>query len=86
MACKSLGMNNTSKRSKGRAFAVNVLKTLEAPMRSSREPGYRSLDGLRADNDAVLWYWRVTAVASSVMILGGYVWFSVWFCRGSTRN
>lgn len=69
---QEFGMN-ISRRSKGRAFAVKVLQTLEAPMRSSQEPSYRSLDGLRADKDAVLWYWRVTAVASSVMILGGYV-------------
>ena len=51
---------------------MNVLKTLEAPMRT-REPSYRSLEGLHADKDAITWYWRVTAVASSIMILGGYV-------------
>lgn len=52
---------------------VNVLKTLEAPMRSRAQSSYRSLDGLHADRDAVTWYWRLTALASSIMILGGYV-------------
>jgi hypothetical protein len=64
---------NRSRKSRARSFAVNVLRTLEAPMRSQGQ-SYRSLDGLHADRDAVAWYWKLTAVASSIMILGGYVY------------
>lgn len=74
---------NTSKRSKGRKFAVDVLKLLEAPMRSPA-PSYRNLDGLHADRDAVTWYWRVTAVASSIMILGGYLMLPATYVDPST--
>jgi hypothetical protein len=62
---------NRSRKSRARSFAVNVLRTLEAPMRSQGQ-SYRSLDGLHADRDVVAWYWKLTAVASSIMILGGY--------------
>ena len=65
---------------------MNVLKTLEAPMRT-REPSYRSLEGLHADKDAITWYWRVTAVASSIMILGGYVCQSnAWESAGKVTS
>ncbi len=38
-----------------------------------RGQNYKTLDGLHEDRDAVAWYWRMLAVASSFMLLGGYV-------------
>ncbi|KAK3044252.1 hypothetical protein LTS18_001781, partial [Coniosporium uncinatum] len=39
----------------------------------SRRHGYKNLDDLYTERDAVSWYWRVIALAASWMILAGYL-------------
>jgi len=38
-----------------------------------RAQSYRTIDGTAADRDAVPWYWRIIAVGTFFMILGGYL-------------
>ncbi|KAK5128180.1 hypothetical protein LTR08_004084 [Meristemomyces frigidus] len=44
-----------------------------------RAQSYRNLDGVNAGRDAVSWYWRMVAVGSSIMILGGYLMLPATF-------
>ncbi|KAF2161201.1 hypothetical protein M409DRAFT_28243 [Zasmidium cellare ATCC 36951] len=44
-----------------------------------RAQSYHTLDGLSAGRDAVAWYWRLVAVGSSFMILGGYLMLPATF-------
>jgi len=50
----------------------------------SRSQTYHSLDGLQADRDAVTWYWRLTAAASSTMILGGFLMLPATYVKVDT--
>jgi hypothetical protein len=50
----------------------------------SRAQSYRNLDGLQADRDAVNWYWRLTAAASSTMILGGFLMLPATYVKVDT--
>lgn len=50
----------------------------------SRSQSYRNLDGLQADRDAVTWYWRLTAAASSTMILGGFLMLPATYVKVDT--
>jgi hypothetical protein len=50
----------------------------------SRAQSYRNLDGLQADRDAVNWYWRLTAAASSTMILGGFLMLPATYVKADT--
>lgn len=55
-----------------KASRLDVLKRLRAQVRP-RAQSYRTIDGLSAERDAVPWYWRLVAIGSSVLLLGGYV-------------
>ena len=50
----------------------------------SRAQSYRNVDGLQADRDAVNWYWRLTAAASSTMILGGFLMLPATYVKVDT--
>ncbi|KAH9821999.1 hypothetical protein Tdes44962_MAKER04896 [Teratosphaeria destructans] len=44
-----------------------------------RAQSYRTIDGIRTNRDAVPWYWRMVAAASSLMILGGFLMLPATF-------
>lgn len=44
-----------------------------------RGQSYRNIDGISAERDAVPWYWRMVAIGSSFMILGGYLMLPATF-------
>ncbi|KAK4542688.1 hypothetical protein LTR36_006260 [Oleoguttula mirabilis] len=44
-----------------------------------RGQSYRNIDGVTAERDAVSWYWRLVAIGSSFMILGGYLMLPATF-------
>lgn len=44
-----------------------------------RAQNYRTLEGITAERDAVSWYWRLVAMGSSIMILGGYLMLPATF-------
>jgi hypothetical protein len=44
-----------------------------------RGRSYTTIDGITADRDAVPWYWRLVAIGSSFMILGGFLMLPATF-------
>ena len=44
-----------------------------------RAQSYRTLAGMSTDRDGTPWYWRMVALGSSVMILGGYLMLPATF-------
>lgn len=63
---------NTPFTTEAQSSTLDALKRLRAPGRP-RAQSYRTLDGLSAARDNVAWYWRLVAVVSSFMILGGFL-------------
>ncbi|KAK3634630.1 hypothetical protein LTR56_015210 [Elasticomyces elasticus] len=44
-----------------------------------RAQSYRTIDGITRDRDDVPWYWRILAIGTSFVILGGYLMLPVTF-------
>ncbi|TKA59679.1 hypothetical protein B0A55_13024 [Friedmanniomyces simplex] len=44
-----------------------------------RAQSYRTIDGISQERDNVAWYWRMIALGSSFVILGGYLMLPVTF-------
>lgn len=63
-----------------KSSTLDAIKRIRAPGRP-RVQSYRTLDGLLAGRDAVAWYWRSVGIASSFLILGGFLMLPVTFER-----
>ncbi|KAK0811332.1 hypothetical protein LTR57_006754 [Friedmanniomyces endolithicus] len=54
------------------------MKRMGAPMRR-RAQSYRTFDGISQERENVAWYWRMIALGSSFVILGGYLMLPITF-------
>ncbi|KAI5359119.1 hypothetical protein Slin14017_G100210 [Septoria linicola] len=63
---------------RAKSSTLDAFKRLRAPGRP-RAQSYRTIDGLSAGRDAVAWYWRLVGIASSFMILGGFLMLPATF-------
>ena len=52
---------------------LDALKRLRVPKRPRAQSYRTTIDGLNTEKDAVSWYWRLLAVGSIFLILGGCV-------------
>lgn len=48
-------------------------------MRRRRAGSYRTIDGITQERENVSWYWRMVALGSSFIILGGYLMLPITF-------
>ncbi|EME86021.1 uncharacterized protein MYCFIDRAFT_151027 [Pseudocercospora fijiensis CIRAD86] len=62
-----------------------IRRRLRVPQRS-RAQSCHTVDGLTADRDAVAWYWRLVAIGSSFMILGGFLMLPVTFEKQAKKD
>ena len=44
-----------------------------------RAQSYKTIDGLALERDNVPWYWRIIALGSTVVILGGFLMLPITF-------
>jgi hypothetical protein len=44
-----------------------------------RAQSYRTIDGITQERDGVAWYWRIVALGSSLIVLGGFLMLPVTF-------
>ena len=51
---------------------LDAIKRLRVPKRPRAQSYSTTIDGVNAERNVVAWYWRLLALASSFMILGGY--------------
>ncbi|KAF7190030.1 hypothetical protein HII31_08361 [Pseudocercospora fuligena] len=68
-----------------KAATLDAIRRLRGPQRP-RAQSYHTLDGLAADRDAVAWYWRLVAIGSSFMILGGFLMLPATFEKQAKQD
>jgi len=73
------GRRPYTERCKAVVATLDAIKRLRASMRPQT---YKTLDGSVARRESVPWYWRLVALGSSCMILGGFLMLPATFDSG----
>lgn len=68
-----VGRETKQTRVSSTSSRLDALKRLRVPKRPRAQSYRTTIEGLSAERDAVAWYWRLLAVGSMFLILGGCV-------------